>query len=299
MAMGECSSIKNVLLVGNGIIRSCGGVSWNDLLRTMCVRDDLPVTLSSPMPLRALLVTGNDVEAAMERLRPALMTNELKDESAQVLDELLSIGFGDILTTNYGYEIEYRLSPKLSRSFSGIRKVASWTKKDQRYLLHTFNFCSGSRVWHIHGEARRPGGMVIDHRRYCQMLEKCSDYVNRAMPDYERGKARGDSWIDAFMAGNVYILGFGLDCCEIDLWYLLSRRKRIPDGKKGKIIYYDISSYGFNEKKELLSLMDVEWRDLGFQQNFKSSSLSYKDFYPKVVEDIKASVGYNSCSHEQ
>lgn len=51
-----------VLLLGNGLNRAYGGISWGNLLKEISRRDDLPLDeLKSPMPLQAILVTNNDI----------------------------------------------------------------------------------------------------------------------------------------------------------------------------------------------------------------------------------------------
>ncbi|MDE6725976.1 MAG: hypothetical protein K2J79_10280 [Ruminiclostridium sp.] len=74
-----------------------------------------------------------------------------------------------------------------------------------------------------------------------------------------------DDWTDAFIYGDVYILGFGFGFSEMDLWWLLNRKKR-ENQSKGKTFYYNICSESMDEKAKLsnntkltlLKLMDVK-----------------------------------------
>ena len=59
---------------------------------------------------------------------------------------------------------------------------------------------------------------------------KHTDEVARADKYKSWDQARLDEpsgcWLDSFVLGNVNILGLGMDFSELDLWWLLNRKKR-------------------------------------------------------------------------
>lgn len=64
--LSSSQEIPQVLFVGNGLIRACGGNSWDELLQSMTKRKDLPNNLTSSMPLRAILITENHVRETLK-----------------------------------------------------------------------------------------------------------------------------------------------------------------------------------------------------------------------------------------
>lgn len=99
---------RQVLLLGNGLNRAFGGDSWSNLLETISQRSDFDISsLTSPMPLQAVLLTNNHLKEAMRNQKKAFW-GELKTvEQCHALQSILEIGFDDILTTNYSYELEF------------------------------------------------------------------------------------------------------------------------------------------------------------------------------------------------
>lgn len=99
-----------VLLMGNGLNQAFGGTSWNDLIKKINVRSDIdPCTLHSkniPFPMQAILVTDNNLKKAMQEQRDSFWGQLETEDQKKELQEILSMGFSDILTTNYSYELE-------------------------------------------------------------------------------------------------------------------------------------------------------------------------------------------------
>ena len=63
--------------------------------------------------------------------------------------------------------------------------------------------------------------------------------------------------MDAFILGDVYILGFGFDLSEFDLWWLLNRKFN-EKADHGHVYYLEPKSPVLDEKLELLKLLEVE-----------------------------------------
>ena len=113
--------------------------------------------------------------------------------------------FGDTFSNPMGW-------PSKTFKEAGKRNYAYVTEKnkDGRILLQTYNRFPGSsqEIWHIHGEARKPNSIVLGHLYYGNLLTRCSGYLYG-----DAGCEEGEvfSWVDAFMLGDVYTLGFGYD----------------------------------------------------------------------------------------
>ena len=291
-----------VLLLGNGLNLAYGGVSWSALLKEITVRDDLPEKIHCPLPLQAVLYTNNDIKTAMENQREKLFGSLATESQIAVLRDVLTSGFDEILTTNYSYELEMAALGRTVGDERQIKKMADHTAKVQRveskYLLHTYNraVCNGieNRVWHIHGEARKPDSMILGHYYYANLLGRMIRYTAENENRYENNAKAGietviNSWLDAFILGDVYVLGFSFDVSEFDLWWLLNRKLR-EKAPHGNTYFFDPLDDGFNEKIELLKLLRVEHIDCGVRRPEKGDlqrTEKYRAFYDRALVRIK------------
>ena len=228
-----------ILLLGNGIVRVQDGKSWCDLLDSFSERPgEKAEDLLLPMPLRAIYLTNDSIKMKLCGKKEEFL-GELHDpEIRGRLNKLLGLGFDDILTTNYSYELEMavkgmgKMSENIIKSFS--KNIIPGKRAETKYLLSTCNVVSNAdaryRIWHIHGEARKPDSMILGHYYYAFLLKRIMEYLDMRANDY-RALNKGDefevkSWLDSFILGDVHILGFGMDFSEFDLWWLLNRKKR-------------------------------------------------------------------------
>ena len=70
--MAKTERRPQVLLLGNGLNQAYGASSWDQLMKTLSIRTDLPDKLSIPRPLQAVLVTNDTVDTTMKRHANAL-----------------------------------------------------------------------------------------------------------------------------------------------------------------------------------------------------------------------------------
>ena len=305
------SDRPNVLLIGNGLNRAFDGVSWDKLLENIKCRDDIDVaSLHSPEPLRAIIVTNDQVDAAMKDNKSKMLGEIKTDEQLQVLRTITDMGFDHILTTNYGYEIEAAVCGKSTFSEKDAKAFMRHTdevkRAEQTLLLHTYEEVKGRKIWHIHGEARKPDSMILGHYYYGNLLFKMKEYLKKKNDSFKKAQSEGKaveikSWVDAFILGDVYILGFGFGLSEFDLWWLLNRRKR-EKADIGGIYLYEAKPDGYNERLDLLKLLGVEIIDCGFEKKKNSDGKeelcgSYKDFYYAAISDIREKL--QEAQHEQ
>lgn len=309
MAEGKTAR-PQVLLLGNGVNRAFGGGSWGQLIRDISCNEALPpdCTLHLPMPLRAILVTGDTVGV---RLREAgeILYGKLGDPGhAEMLRRLLELNFDHILTTNFSYELEAAAQPDLRLSDAALRQLMRHTdgcrQAEAKYLFYTYALpeWKGRRtpVWHVHGEGRKPDSMILGHYYYANLLEKITAYVRQEGPRYRRETERGGiprirSWADAFLFGDVYVLGFGFDVSEFDLWWLLNRKKR-ERVETGRTWFFAPAERaeaegGVNEKEELLRVLGAEVRHCDMIRADGTPierSLGFRAFYERAMDEIAA-----------
>lgn len=294
MASGK---FPQVLFLGNGLNQAFGGLSWVKLIESIAVRDDFQWDQSeTPMPLLAILATNNQIKDALKQHKDYFHGTVQTETQKNILTSLLTMGFDDILTTNYSYELEAVGLGKVTiadRDAGKMQRTTTGTRAETRYLLHTYNevMCNNVKnsVWHVHGEIRKPDSVTLGHYAYGNLLKRIIVEVENRKNLYEQNQwfkkdTVLDSWIDAFILGDIYVLGCGFGLSEVDLWWLLNR-KYTERAAHGNVYFYEIYCEKQREKIELLKLMNVEVVSLGFAEN-KNNSPDYTAFYQAAVDDI-------------
>ena len=302
---GTLTMHPQVLLLGNGLNRTFAAEDWNKLIKGICCNEKIDTSIidNIAFPLRAVLATGDQLDNQIKNHKDLFYGLKSMDQIRPLLEEILRIPFDHILTTNYSYEIERVANSKVKENGDYCKYLAKNVIKGERvegkYLLHSYNDISfennSHKVWHIHGEARKPQSIVLGHYYYGELLSRMiSTLSKRGNKQFERQQTGEqlvmESWLDAFVMGDVYVLGFGYDFSEMDLWWLLNRKKR-EKAQHGKLYFYEPSQE--NEvKHSLLETYDAEIERLGFN-NMKSHE--YEKFYCCAIEDIKKKVLAQRC----
>lgn len=303
------STIPQVLFLGNGLNLAFSGISWTDLIGKIAKRDDFDWSRSEmPMPLQAILASDNQIRSSLKSAKEDFRGKIRNDRQMEALRDLLTMGFDDILTTNYSYELEEAALGQNELSDRQIAKLMRYTSEnpERNYLLHTYNQvkCGNAenRIWHVHGEIRKTDSMILGHYWYGKLLYKIIEESEKNKDHYARNQREGkpterNSWMDSFILGDVYVLGFGFGLSEVDLWWLLNRKQR-ERAEHGRVYFYELRSEKQREKTELLKLMDVEVLDLGFSDNEKTTpegKPDYKAFYQAAVNDIRQKMANRSA----
>ena len=291
--------IPNVLLLGNGINLSYGGISWNGLLGSISTQSreytNRIIDSDIPAPLKAIAVTEDRIDVQMKLNKNNFYGSVTDGEQQSILKRLLNMGFDCILTTNYSYELEEAGLGLQSIEDKQLKNLQTHTAEAKRaeahFLLHTYmDVPAGSNrcpVWHIHGEARKPDSMILGHYYYGNLLFKIKELLGKRGDAYRDCEREGkpfpaDSWVDYFITGNVYILGFGMDISELDLWWLMNRKKR-EKAQVGKVHFYEPRNDADFAKPELLRMLGAEIHSMGISKESKR----YKEFYDLAIADIE------------
>lgn len=290
-----------VLLLGNGLNRAAKSDDWKKLIQEIALSKKVifdgndGALKDLPYPLLAVLATDDQVDRAIctKPIAFSGIGEDELDQVAQLYRELLLAGFDEILTTNYSYEIERVADSRITQLGKECAHLMCHTngvsRAESRYLLHTYNkvVCNGvqNRVWHIHGEIRKPSSVVLGHYFYANLLSKWQQFFQRRGNSYEQQYKEGlpplnDSWLDAFILGDVYVLGFGYDFSEFDLWWLLNRKKR-EKAPHGKLHFY-APPCGNEAKFMMLETYDAQIESLGF----RLPHTDYKSFYEEAIRHI-------------
>lgn len=304
-----------VLLIGNGILQAVTGVKWDELL--LSVSNDMPainkLTISQcikiPYSIKANVLSSFEDQERRGKYSSYLLKEYLKyyNDENPFINKLLDINCNTILTTNYTYEFEnhiynnfYATTDDTKRKYTcttnqKVKKENDLTKLPTGLSeFYRLQYKNGSikDIWHIHGEARKKSSLILTHDEYGRLTRDILNFNRLAGNKYEKYKEniRVKSWVDYFLIADVYILGFGLDYSEFDIWWLLNRRVR-EKAKCGKIFFFEPNDYG-NEyiKYEVLQRFDIEHFDLGFVKSkglLKSEENEfYNKFYSEAIDKI-------------
>ncbi len=226
------------LLLGNGINRAFADSSWEDI-----IREELRLTDSSrtyedivnmPSTMQIVVATNDNVDKSMSRLADRLLKINMDDQRKAFLQCFLSLPVDDIFTANYSFELEAADGMPMSKlNYShALRRTRELKGKETDFrLFHYYQTAAGKRIWHIHGDIAKPSTMLMGHYYYAKHLRAIQDCVAGTVRKAAQAEKRGmafhpDNWVDLFLTGDVYIVGFGMYLCESDLWYLLCCKKR-------------------------------------------------------------------------
>lgn len=296
------NSRPQVLLMGNGLTYNTG-VPWYELIRKVAKDKDIIKKFEKEneegkfggfhVPNTVLTLATSETDDTKRHKKCSEVLEDAKYSPIDSLNSLLSMPFDAVLTTNYTYEAEAALYPKYpDLSATDKRKYAFWTSTDSegRYLLRTFNQMrfGTPRIWHIHGELRRPSSIILSHDEYARLVYRILDYNKNRGNEYKKFKStlKFKSWVDYFLMGDVYVLGLGLDFTEFDLWWLLGRRLRERAGC-GKFIFYEPEKTDNHYKQLALTDAGVDIRTCGITIRDNSE---YTQFYKLAIEDIRKQV---------
>ena len=302
-----------VLLIGNGISRaySESALGWEKLLEEITENKKvIGHRTDMPFGLEAVLRTNENVKGKMSTIQDRLYREVRGADYINTLNNLLSIKFDEILTTNYDLDIE-AVSRGVGKISGSLHKGITHNLKkgktaERKYFIHTAQHLGelqdkyATRLWHIHGHVRNADSMVLGHYYYGRLLAKYVDHFENVRNRYEK-MIKGEveysysSWIDAFVLGDVYILGFGFDYAEIDMWWLLNRKWQEKEGGRGKTVYYEPKTTDdVNFKKELLRVYGVDVdTEFGIQVTEKDENVKitkYAEYYERAIQDIRARV---------
>ncbi len=225
-----------ILLLGNGILRLYDGGNWDDLLKQIGPKTAKGKDLTNiPYAMQPEALCGVDVETVQRQTAVAIHEADIKKKS--ILQRILELPFDAILTTNYAYEIE---SVLIDGKWTGYKKKKAFTTLDGhshvRHNTSIYNMvhCKDGRdipVFHIHGERLRKHSLVLSYYSYANAVSRLIELNKQRGNDYQEKQIASEeivakSWLDYFLMGEVYAVGFGFDPSEFDIWWAIERKAR-------------------------------------------------------------------------
>ena len=289
--------MEKTILYGNGVNLLGGGPSWNKLLQDISKKSLLPPIQSNTLKYEYIilpqkettnvpvvtsrgqriitsdgkrLVFGVNTELNMK----STLARKLKELTPSYFyDKLVELDANNYITTNYELFLSQKFPVKLNGS----------SEKDLRYRHISIEIGGVCKTfWNIHGDTESPKNIILGLSDYCQYVVQIDDYLNTKTADSRK------SWIDLLFNTEVHILGLAMANEEIDLWNVLTTRKRRRRHNstecQNEIYYYAIQDDSFDSgKKELLKALDVNVVDIEFDWSEKA----YKKAYQRIFEKIK------------
>ena len=310
------------ILFGNGINRLSKGVqSWDDMIKSIS-KNELDKNIPNPLKYEAILMeqpyqdaSSNDSYQMVERdnttyyVRNDLSEMQLKRKIAtelqsfpsnEVYDSLSKMPVGHYITTNYDHT--------LFKSFSEGYTVKALDRTEKLYSIRR-NYSirpdsvDGSiQYWPMHGDMDSPASIMLGFDHYCGALSKIEQYVkgdystpNRRIDSMTRRLGQGVmpvfSWVDLFFISDIHIIGINLGYEELDLWWLLNRRRRVRQSNseliRNKITYYPVEPLR-GDLSQMLSGFDVEIKELDKALFSKDDNFLVR--YKTQVSNINSSI---------
>lgn len=306
----------NTILYGNGFNRLNDADSWENLVHVIDdKRGILPNTLqyeckvlSMPYQTKAFLRTndgkfltilGNRLLTVREQSEVIIkqgIVNRMKEyRSNGLFDELLRLNVEHFITTNYDYVADNAL-----QNMRYVEDLSERDKSENTFSIHRkrcyINDNEKIYIWNIHGELSNIKSIMLGYNHYCSYIGQIKKYI---AGEYEFAKRKDKgaippienrlpitsndifSWIDLFFMSNIYIIGLGLKYEEIDLWWILTIRKRLIQKMGKDITSNNIVYYGEiePEQRAMFEHLDVEV--------ITSKEIEYEDRYQEYIDDIK------------
>ena len=239
--------IENTLFVGNGFSKSLFNdvPSWNGLFEGAhsSIKNNTFLyelhRLQQP-ELEEAVVKENLIEKLMRPYSEENLNNQVRD-----LDDfglyLKRYTINNIITTNYDTGVEFVLS-----RCGYVEQKKSGVSAERVYSIRTYKVFYDEeadhtiKLWKIHGDISRIPSITLGFDQYCGSLAKLTQYIkgqyestNKKVQCKKHMKDKcndndfdGISWAELFFNSNVYIVGFGMDFSEIDIWWLINKRVR-------------------------------------------------------------------------
>ena len=90
-------------------------------------------------------------------------------------------------------------------------------------------------------------------------------------------------WLDYFLLGDVFAVGFGFDFSEFDIWWAMERKSR-EHASHGQLHAYMIGDQPDQAKSAMFKTMDAEERFVKLQNG------DYLTAYKKILAELEKAV---------
>ena len=258
---------KRALLVGNGVnlLDSTQSFSWGALLLELKSKFEIDVDLDNvfkpfPLAFEEMIhqkLGSDDFNSSIKELKQGIsgsILEQLKDKKGfnEYHGKLISLGYDDILTTNYDYSLQTSLIP----NFINVKNKLAINRQERKYSLKRGYSVEGKTIWHIHGELYdsrvlsesskyyNQESIMIGYEHYAAYLERIQENINGQKGSQKlenqglvirlRDRISSPFWTDIFFTHNVDVVGQGFDFSENHLWWLINYRANAIRNRKTK-----------------------------------------------------------------
>lgn len=223
------------ILIGNGLNRASDNMAWIDMLCEIRKKYGVEANLSyTNLPLEferiyldACEKTKIDNVYSLKKDVANLLPNV---KNLSLHSEFVSLPIDCFLTTNYDYYLEQATDPNFQRN-----KYIFNTSERKHSLFRKIEI-QKKMFWHIHGEAHCPASICLGYDHYCTYLSKMIAFLTQPQSKIskkpylryilENDRDLKESWLPIFFSHDVFIVGLSMSFLEIDLWWLLTYRRR-------------------------------------------------------------------------
>jgi hypothetical protein len=262
--MTTIESKRKALIVGNGLnlLDSSQSFSWGGLLSELKRKFDIDVDLDNifkPFPLafdemHHLKEGENSLTNKLKVLKKGIssgINSQIANKKGynEYHTKIASLGYSDILTTNYDYSLEL----SVDSNFMNLKGQYAVNRIERRFSLkRCYKLKSNKHFWHIHGElcdsrkhsttdnSYQEESILIGYNHYSSYLEQIQKNVkgktdsksNENMSLLSRLQKQQPSpyWIDILFTHDIDIIGQAFDFSENHLWWLLNFRANLIKG---------------------------------------------------------------------
>ena len=280
---------KRVLFAGNGVAMRIGAANkWDEIIAEFAKKYvpliDKELLKKLPYNMQIVAATHDNVDKSMVELCQKLKGITLDEKQKAFGRRILELPFDRIITTNYTYELERSVSE--NKTF----RCRYFEKKRERdmslfgYIPVTVGE-EEKQIWHIHGHACAPNSVIMGHYFYGKLLSSIQSYISTMLKGWRMRQNLGHdfeirSWVDSFMTDDVYMVGFGMDLCEADIWWLACCKKRhFPDSR----IYFYVPEWDLpkdDPRRILMNAYGIVIREISCPEK------DFSAFYEEILKEF-------------
>ena len=291
--------MPHALFLGNDINNIGDGYSWSDLLKDLICKvgakgEIEPLAEQFPLFYEEIWAYASTHGGHTENVIKNFISDQVQKMPLNDLHKkFMSLGTKMVLTTNYEYSLECSVS-------DGEPDDTNYgVIGETRYSLFRHTKLNDQRIWHVHGEAKRPGSIALGYEHYGGYLQSMRNYVVGGVK-YKKLRLDGlttrlkssdrlpmHSWLDVFFTHDIHIVGLALDFVEIHLWWLLTYRARAQvSGKhrKANRIYYYAPKQREDKDRIKLRLLQANGVETIFLDRPNHNK---KTYYQNVLRSLK------------
>ena len=287
--------MKNAILFGNGINRSCGADSWDSLLKEIAnsyfagKAETLAATLEYEKIANLAIAQNKGLSVDDFCIDTIQKVDSIPEGYREIYEKYLSIPADIFLTTNYDYAIERTIIEEFT--YENYKSQVKY-QQEKRVSNRRHIVLNGKSIYHIHGELSSPASICLGTVHYATNLYKIIDSItekdendNLSIRDFSKSGTALCSWAECFFTHNIFIIGLGLAECDIDLWWLITYRAQlIAQGTtiKNRIVFF--YTYEGTEKDtdliECLKACGIEVKEYSVNNN------EWKEAYKRIANSI-------------